>query len=61
MAHSFSARPWWYAPALASRAAGLRMYARAATALALCGEEAQQARLPRARATLHGLELTLRL
>ena len=33
----------------------------AATALALCREEAQQARLPRARAAPRGLEVTLRL
>ena len=58
---SFGARLWCHAPALASRAAGLRMCARAATALALCGEEAQQARLPHARATLRGFKLVLRL
>ena len=37
------------------------MRKRAATARALCGEEAQQARLLRVRATPCGLELALRL
>ena len=41
---SFAARPWCHAPALVQHAAGLRMCARAAIALALCWEEAQHAR-----------------
>ena len=52
---SFGVRPWCHAPALASRAAGLRMCARAVIALALCGQEAQQARLPCARAAPSGI------
>ena len=49
-AHSLSARQWCHAQALASRAAVLRMCARAATMLALYREEAQHARLPRPHA-----------
>ena len=54
----FGARSWCHAPVLTSRAAGLRMCARAATALALCGVEAQQARLPRVGTTPCGLDWT---
>ena len=59
----FGARQWCHAPVLNSRTAGLFARVRTcerATALALCGEEAQHARFSRARAAPRGLELILR-
>ena len=54
-----SKMPWCYVPALATRAAGLRMCARKATVVALCREVAQHPRLPRARVAPRGFEMAL--